>query len=58
MEKFEKGRAGKADLIGLAKSGFWGGLTAGEFSGFWGFGGFLSGLIRLSIGLVTASSRF
>ena len=46
------------DLMGGQKLLIRGGLSAGESLVFGDWGGFLSGLRRLSIGLVTASSRF
>ena len=63
MKKVEKGRAAKRQKqIRLrdwrAKVLVWDGLSAGGFCGFGDWGGFISGLRRLSIGLVTASSRF
>ena len=36
MEKFEKERVAKADLMGGQKLLIWGGLSADEFSGFGG----------------------
>ena len=59
MKKLGKGRAAKADLMGTGKSSCFGAVCRlANFSIFGDWGGFISGLRRLSIGLVTASSRF